>query len=186
MTRASSISFPAVGPLGRLSALLCVACALTGAAAELVLAWVWLSPSLVESLVAPRLGLAGASLALDGATRLIGFAVSMLPMLVLFYVLHQASALFDGYRLGRVFTAAAPLRLRRIGLGLVALAGLRPVTATLLGLVLTYANAPGQRMLVIGFSLDDVLLALVGGLIVAIGHVMVEANALAEDQRAII
>lgn len=39
--------FPAVGPLGRLSAVMCVAAA--GALAEIALAWVWLKPSFVEA-----------------------------------------------------------------------------------------------------------------------------------------
>jgi len=53
----STGSFPAVGSLGRLSAFMCVVVAVGGALAELALIWVWLSPSLVETLVVPRLGL---------------------------------------------------------------------------------------------------------------------------------
>ncbi len=180
------LRFPAVGPLGRLSAFMCLIVALGGALAELVLLWVWLSPSLVETLVMPRLGLGAAPVALDGWTRAAGFAVCMLPMAVLGYQLHQAYALFDAYRLGNVFTSAAPVRLRRIGISMVALAVLRPITATLLGIVLTAANPPGQRVISIGLNIDDYMIAAFGGLILVIGHVMVEATRLADEHRQIV
>lgn len=165
---------------------MCVFVAVAGALAELAVAWIWLSPDLVAELVAPRIGLAGSAITTDGATRLAGFAVSSVPLLVVFCLLHQAYELFDGYRLGRVFTADAAQRIRRIGFSALALAVLRPATTTALGLVLTTANPPGQRMLVIGFSIEDLMLAAFGGLIVAIGHVMVMANALAEDASQIV
>lgn len=182
----SEIRFPAVGPLGRLSAVMCVIVAVGGALAELALAWVWLVPTYVEALVVPRLGLGSVPVVLDGWTRLSGFTVSMLPMAVLFYLLHQAYELFDAYRVGDVFTDAAPVRLRRIGLSMVALALLRPITTTLLGIVLTVANEPGQSIVSVGVSIDDYMIAAFGGLIVAISHVMVEAKRLADENRQII
>ncbi|MEQ1612927.1 MAG: hypothetical protein ABL904_09240, partial [Hyphomicrobiaceae bacterium] len=99
---ASRLMFPAIGPLGRLSAWMCVVVAVGGALAEIVLAWVWLTPSWVEAFVVPRLGLRDVPVGLDLPTRLAGFAVSMIPMTVLLYLLHQAYALFDAFRLGNV------------------------------------------------------------------------------------
>lgn len=175
-----------LGPLHRLSALMCVVVVVGGVLAELALAWVWLSASRVETLVAPRLGLTGYTVTLDVSTRLAGFALSMIPMCVLFIMLHQAFRLFDAYRAGHVFTEMAPIRLRRIGLCMLGLAALRPITATLLGLLLTLANPPGQRILAIGLSIDDYMIAAFGGLILAIGHVMAEAKRLADDHEQIV
>jgi len=177
------LKFPAVGPLGRLSAIMCVVVAVGGALAELVLGWVWLDPARVSSLVVPQIGITGVPVHLDGATRAAGFAVSMVPMLVLIYILHQAYALFDAYRLGNVFSADAAVRLRRIGLGMIGLGFLRPITLTALGYVLTAANPPGQKILSIGVSIDDYMIAAFGGLILAIGHVMVEAKRLADENK---
>lgn len=172
--------------LRQLAVAMCIFVAIAGALAELAVAWVWLSPMLVAEWVAPRLGLAAGQFATDGATRLAGFAVSSIPLLVVFYLLHQAYELFDGYRLGRVFTADAALRIRRIGMSALALAALRPLAVTALGLVLTAANSPGQRMLVLGVSVEDLMLIAFGGLILGIGHVMVMANLLAEDASQIV
>lgn len=185
-TSPSPSPFPAVGALGRLSALMCVVVAVGGALAELALIWVWLSPGLVETLVVPRLGLGMVPASLDGWSRAAGLAVSMLPMAVLGYLLHQAYLLFDGYRLGNVFTDAAPIRLRRIGTLMCVLAVLRPLTTTLLGIVLTMGNPPGQRIVSIGLSIDDYMIAAFGGLILAIGQVMVEAKRLADENRQIV
>lgn len=183
---AAPIEFPAVGPLGRLSAWMCVIVAVGGALAEIALAWVWLTPSWVTAYVAPHLHLNGVPVATDLATRLLGFAVSMVPMAVLFFLLHQSYALFDAFRLGNVFTADAPIRLRRIGMCIVVLALLRPLTSAMLGLILTWANPPGQRILAIGISIDDYMIAALGGLVLAIGHVMTEAARIADDNSRIV
>lgn len=183
---AAPLKFPAVGPLGRLSALMCVVVAVGGALAEIALAWVWLTPSWVEAYVLPHLGVQGVPVALDGWTRLTAFVASMISMAVLLSLLHQAYALFDAFRLGHVFTTDAPVRLRRIGSCIVALAILRPITATLLGLILTLGNPPGQRILALSLSIDDYMIAALGGLVLAIGHVMTEAARMAEDHRQIV
>jgi len=177
------LTFPAIGPLGRLSAIMCVVVALGGALAEIALGWVWLDPDHVNSLIVSRIGIVGVPVNLDGMTRAAGFAVSMVPMLVLFFILHQAYALFDAYRVGNVFSADAPVRLRRIGLGMILLGALRPITLTVLGIVLTIANPPGQRILSVAISIDDYMIAAFGGLILAIGHVMAEAKRLSDENR---
>lgn len=183
---AAPLNFPAVGSLGRLSAVMCAVVAVGGALAEVMLAWVWLTPSWVEAHVVPHLGLQGVPVALDGPTRLAAFAASMIPMGVLLYLLRQAYALFDAFRLGHVFTPEAPVRLRRIGTSILALALLRPLTSMVLGLILTAANPPGQRILALSISIDDYMIGALGGLVLAIGHVMAEAARIADDNRQIV
>lgn len=172
--------------LTRLAWLMCFAVAIGGALAEICLLWVWLNPQYVEAYVVPHLGLPAGAATLDGGTRAAGFAISMLPLAMLFYALHQAYALFDDYRLGRVLSQDAPLRLRRIGLTMLALAIARPIANMALSVALTAANPPGEKMLTIGISLDDYMIAVFGGLVLAIGHAMVEANRIADENRQII
>lgn len=178
--------FPAVDSLGRFSAAMCILVAIGGALGELALAWVWLSPGMVEALVASRLGLAAGVASVDAPARIAGFLVSMLPMGVLLYALGQAYKLFDAFRLGEVIGHAAPVRLRRIGLAMVALAVLAPLTRTLLGLVLTAAAPPGQHMLIVSLSLDDYMVGIFGGLVLAIAQAMLEAARIADEHRQIV
>lgn len=169
-----------------IGATMCFVVAIGGALAELALAWIWLFPDYVQTMVVPHLGLGDAPVALDFQTRFIGFAISMLPLAVLFYALHQAYDVFDAYRLGNLFAPDVPQRLRKIGLSMVGLAVLRPIASMLIGIVLTMGNPPGQKMLAIGFGIDDYMIATFGGLILAIGHVMVEAKRLADDNSQIV
>lgn len=174
------------GALRRLGAGMCFAVAIGGAVAELALAWVWLSPDYVQAFVVPHLGLGGAPVSTDGVTRAAGFAVSMLPLSVLLYALHQSYQVFDRYRLGQTFSADVPRRLRRIGFAMLALAVLRPAANTLLGCVLTASSPEDQKILVIQLSIDDFMIAIFGGLILAMGHAMMEAARIADDHRQIV
>lgn len=183
---AAPMSFPAAGPLGRLSAVMCVVVAVGGAVAEIMLAWVWMDPAWVEAYVVPHLGLHSVPVSLDAATRIAAFGASMIPMGVLLYLLRQAYVLFDAFRVGNVFTPEAPVRLRRIGCSILVLALLRPLTSMMLGLILTAANPPGQRILALSISIDDYMIAALGGLVLAIGHVMTEAARIADDNRGIV
>jgi hypothetical protein len=182
----SDTSVSAMDRLGRLSTFMCAVVVVGGFLAELGLIWIWLSPTAVETLVVPGLGLGDIPVTLDVWTRTMGFLVCTMPMAVLVCLLYHAYALFDGYRTGHIFTDEAPVRLRRIGVSLLALALLRPVTATLLGVALTLANPPSQRLFAIGISIDDYIIAAIGGLLLSIGHVMVEAKRLADDNRQIV
>jgi Protein of unknown function (DUF2975) len=172
--------------LRRIAAIMCFAIAIGGALAEVALAWIWLFPDYVTALVVPHLGLMGAPVALDFGTRLAGFFVCMIPLSVIFFASHQAFGLFENFRLGEVFTTDAPVRLRRIGLSMLALAVLQPLTSALLGVVLTASNPEGQRILAIGISMNDYAFALFGGLILAIAHVMVQAKTIADEHQQII
>lgn len=172
--------------LSRLAAVMCFVVAIGGALSELALAWVWLSPSWITKYVAPHAGVDPALVQVDWSVQAAGFAVSMLPLGVLLYALHQAYGLFDGYRRGELFPDSAPRRLRRIGVAMIVLAVLRPLTVAALGAVLTSGNPPGQRLFVLGFSVEDYMIAVFGGLLLAIGHVMTEAKRLADDNSQIV
>jgi hypothetical protein len=185
MTSPGSASDPLLR-LRRLSAVMCVVIPAAATLTMAALVLVWLSPHQVATLLAPRLGLADVALAHDPRTRLLGFLVSMVPVSVLLGALAQAYRLFAGFRAGHTVSSDAAVRLRRIGMAMLAIAALRPLTGAILSALLTAANAPGQQHLVLGISSDDWMIATFGGLILAIGHVMVEAARLADENRQFI
>jgi hypothetical protein len=155
-------------------------------AAALALAWLWLSPTRVETMVVKHLAISPGPLALDDSTRLLGFLISMLPMSVLFYALYEAFRLLSDVARGQVFTGTMTVRLRRIGLAVIALGLVRPLSAALVGVALTSARAPGARELAIGVSFDDYMIALFGGLILILAQVMLQATRLADEHRQIV
>ena len=154
--------------------------------AELALAWVWLSPEIIETLVLPRLGLSPAEIVLDARARTFGFLISSLPLTVVFYALYHAFCLFAGYRRGEIFTVRAAERLRHIALAVVGAVFMSPFVQAALSAALSFSAAPGKRSITVSISLQDYLVATLGGLLLAIAYVMAEAVRIAKENREII
>jgi hypothetical protein len=171
--------------LRRIATWMCIVIPTVAALTTLMVVGVWLSPH-AASLLVPRLGLAGLPTSLDLSTRIAGLFVSAVPVFVLLYALHQSYKLFDAFRHGDAITSNAALCLRRIGLSMIVIAALRPIIGAILSLLLTLANPPGGRHIVIGISSDDYMIATFAGLVIAIGYVMTEAARLAEDNKQIV
>jgi Protein of unknown function (DUF2975) len=109
-------------------------------------------------------------------TRLWIIATALPGVLLSLYGLLQAWHLFGAYCLGVVFGRAASTRLRRLGWVFIATAFMHPAAETVLLLLLTWHNPPGQRRLVLGFGWEDYLCLLFGGLLFAVSWAMVEAT----------
>lgn len=185
----SDLSLPASKPLDRIRRLSFImqGVVIVGAVfAELGLAWVWLSPAIIESLVLQHLALSPADVVLDGRTRLFGFLISSLPLAVVFYALYQAFCLFAGYRRGEIFTLRAAERLRYIALAVVGAVFMSPFVQAALSAVLSLNAAPGKGAITISFSLQNYLVATLGGLLLAIAYVMAEAVRIADENQKII
>jgi hypothetical protein len=115
-------------------------------------------------------------LASDPGTRAWIIATSLPGVLLALYGLLQAWHLFGAYAQGVVFGLAASARLRRLGWAFAAMAFVRPAAETVLVLLLSWHNPPGQRRLVLGFGWEDYLCLLFGGLLFAVSWAMVEAT----------
>lgn len=97
------------------------------------------------------------------------------------YALWQVWHLFAAYGRGVVFGPEASDRLRRLAWALMATALVRPLTKTVVVLLLTLNNPPGQRQLVISLAWEDYLSLLFGGLLFAMSWAMAEARRLEQE-----
>jgi len=138
-------------------------------------------PDWTRNALLARLGQVGSALPLTPAARLAAAAIFAVPVGVMLWGLWQVRALFRGFAEGRVFTEDAARRLQLFGVAVLAQAPLGPLTATLLALTLSLANPPGQRLLLVAFSLNDYFALIIGGVLVAVATVMREAARLAEE-----
>lgn len=155
---------------------------LLGAAMLLcIVPWVWTSADRVRDTWGSSSGLAHSQLTIDGRALLLGGFIVAVQVAVALFALWQLWQLFGHYREGHVFSRGAQVRLRRFALGVVAIGLMAPLGRTLLGLVLTLGNPPGQHMLLITISSDDYLAVLVGLVLLAIAAVMAEAVRVAEE-----
>jgi hypothetical protein len=112
---------------------------------------------------------------------------ALVPGIVLaLFALLQVWHLFGAYGRGIVFGSAATVRLRRLGWALIATALLRPVTRTVVVLVLTLHNPPGQRHLLLSLDWQDYLALLFGGLLMAMAWAMAEGSRLEQENAAFV
>lgn len=148
--------------------------------------WIWLDPELVRRVLAPRIGLASHPVTVTPAIQALGIAVSAPPLALLVYLLMQARAVFAGFTAGISFSDLVAVRVWRIGLILVLKGLISPFWRAGAGALLTIANPGGQRVIVLEIGIDDILWAIVGGLLIAIGWTLREAARIAEENASFV
>jgi hypothetical protein len=147
---------------------------------------VFLIPDWTRNLLLARLGQAGHDLALSPGRLIAGAAVTAVPVGVLLFGLWQVRALFLSFANGHVFTLASARRLRDFAGAVLAQAVLGPLSSTALMLAFTLDNPPGSRQLVIALSVHDYLALIVGGVLLAVAWVMVEATRIADENASFV
>jgi hypothetical protein len=139
----------------------------------------WAEPQWVADVAARTWNLG--KLQLDLGSRLWGLAASMLPTTVSLFTLWQMWSLFGCFAQGELLARRPALYLRRLGLGLCALAAAQPLGHTLAILALTWGNPKGERQLWFGLSSDHYLALLFGLLLLALAQVLHEAARVADE-----
>lgn len=155
------------------------------AAGALVLAsvpfWLWTSPVHLSAAARALLGEGAARLTVDDRALWLHAAASLPGLALGFFLLWQLWQLFGEYGRGRVFSAGAVQRLRRLALGVMALGIVAPLSRTGSVLALTWGNPVGERQLLVSLSSDDYLHLVLGAVLLAIVQVMAEAVRLAQE-----
>ncbi|MGH1446839.1 MAG: DUF2975 domain-containing protein [Cognatishimia sp.] len=113
-------------------------------------------------------------------------AIEAIGVFLTLFVLWQMRALFALYMSGETLTERCAKRILRIGQGLVAVGCASFFSKTIVVLILTFHNPPGQRTLSISFGDGDLGFLLAGALIVVIGWVSKEAARAAEENKAFV
>ncbi len=147
---------------------------------------IWVVPQWSEFAARSQANLYTEPITLTPLARALGLALSSLYLGVLVWALWTARKLFARLAAGDVFQPETGMLLRRFGLTLLIYAGLSPVATTAMGLIVTMQNAPGQRVLKLGVSDHEIVLALVGTLILVIGSVLADAVRIADENRQIV
>jgi len=147
---------------------------------------VFFIPEWTRNLLLARLGEAGRDLALTPGRVAAGAAITAVPVGVLLFGLWQVRALFADFAEGRVFTPATTRRLRNFAGSVLAQAALGPISSTAMLLAFTFDNPPGSRQLGIALSTNDYLALVVGGVLLAIAWVMVEATRIVDEHASFV
>ena len=146
---------------------------------------VFLIPDWTRNLLLARLQ-AGLDLSLAPGRLIAGAAITAVPVGVLLFGLWQVRTLFLNFANGHVFTLASAHLLRDFAGSVLAQAILGPIASTALMLAFTLNNPPGSRQLVITLSVHDYLALIVGGVLLAVAWVMVEATRIADENASFV
>ena len=147
---------------------------------------VFLIPDWTQNVLLAKLGQTGAGLALSPGHLAAAAAVMAVPVGVMLYGMAQARALFLGFAKGNVFTLASARRLRDFAACVLAQAILGPLSTTALVLALTLNNPPMKPQLVIALSSNDYVVLIIGGVLLAIAWIMVEACRIADEHASFV
>ena len=147
---------------------------------------VFLVPDWTRNLLLARLGQAGHDLSLSPGRLIAAAAITAVPVGVLLFGLWQVRALFLKFADGQVFTLASARLLRDFAGSVLVQAILGPISSTALMLAFTLNNPPGARQLVIALSSQDYLALIVGGVLLAVSWVMVEATRIADENASFV
>lgn len=76
--------------------------------------------------------------------------------------------------------------IKRLAFGLLGTALLSPISCSILSVLLTLHNPPGQKMLTIGINSNQIILAGVGGLLLVLANLIHRASLIAEENAQIV
>jgi len=123
---------------------------------------------------------------LPDLTRFFAFLVDLIPLGAVIYGLQQLRRLFLLYESGSIFTERNVDCFRGLGGALIVWVVCHIVRTTLLSVVLTMDNLPGQRMIVVALDSGDFTGIFVGVVVLIISWVMDEGRKIEEDQALIV
>ena len=101
-------------------------------------------------------------------------------------VLVGAFRVFDAFRKGSPFRQETVRSVRFLGTTILAYALSKIVSYTIIVLILTYDNPPGTKELSISFDGHTLVSLMIGLIIIVVGHILVEATKIAEENRQFI
>lgn len=120
---------------------------------------------------------------LSTATKLYGFAVSAIPVIIIELMLYFLMRLFKLYERAEIFSLANVNYLKKIGYALLIHQLTRIVCNGFISMILTWHNPPGHRVLVLTIATVEITAILTAFLVILISWIMTEGCRLREEQQ---
>lgn len=118
--------------------------------------------------------------------RIAGAAVMMVPAGIMVFGLASLRRLLVEIGAGAVFAIGNARYLRRFAWSAIAVIIVQFFATGALSAIITMANPPGQRSIVLQVGTDEILYIFVGLVFVLIAHVLEEGRRIADDNAAIV
>lgn len=143
----------------------------------------WLYPEQMLSLGINPFPIPQQEVTFNGLSKLLGFGISLLPMMIVMTLFYLLIKLFKNYQKGEVFSQNNISYYKKLGKYLFLLACVNFLCTGLMSVALTFQNPHGQRFLCLSVGMAQILPILIGLVIIGISHVMNEASRLEEEQK---
>lgn len=124
--------------------------------------------------------------ALDWNTKIAGFCLSSVSLLIKLVVVYSLIQLFSLYQRHEFFSQENVLYIRNAGYALLLLQIVKPLSDFFLGFILTAHNPPGLRIAMMTMSETNIGVILTSLIIILISWVMTEGRKLNDEQQLII
>jgi len=119
---------------------------------------------------------------LSAGALMLAFLVSLLPVGAAMYGLLTLRSLFGLYEKAIIFSAENVKYFRRLGYALIAWVLANALFTPLISTIITFSNAPGERMVVAQLGVFDVSTLLIGCVILLVSWVMDEGRKIEDEQ----
>ena len=123
-----------------------------------------------------------ANQALPLSTLALAFLTSLIPLSVVIYGLVTLKELFELYENEIIFSEKNVSCFRRLGFISIYWVIANMVFVTLISIVITFNNLPGEQVIIAQFGVSDIAMLIIGSIVVLISWVMNEASKLEDEQ----
>ncbi|CAN0479168.1 unnamed protein product [Scytosiphon promiscuus] len=169
-----------IARVSRVLSWLTLALMIAGPAAIAVLTL--LDPSNLDRMLIEGLSTSGEG-TLTPVTRILAVLLSLAPLGLAIAALFFLRRLFQGFARGAALAPESGQGLKRIGIIIAAFAPVTIVVGILGSMVVSWANAPGEREVAVGVHTDDLTVLVFGMLLVVLGWILEEAAIVADENR---
>lgn len=142
----------------------------------------WLNMNRMPDLVLRKILPFAATMPMPLISLVMGFLVTMLPVGVTMVGAYYLQRLFLLYEQGQIFFLANVRCFKKLSKVLIWSFVAEIVSRSLLSVVLSFPNPPGQRIVTVDLSSSDLTILLLGGILAVISWVMEEGRKLQEEQ----
>jgi hypothetical protein len=152
----------------------------------LIIVFFWLTYKtdfgFISSLIQSSFGILEGPLAINSLTRILGIAISIPPTAIIMFMFFQIIKILKNYEHEKIFVLSNAIAFRQLGIIVIVWRIADIIYKALATLVVTFQNPPTQKIFAITINSDDFYTFILGGFIILIGWVMIEAYKIHEEQ----
>lgn len=143
-------------------------------------------PGWMRNIALAKLGAAGASLPITPPGQALAAIALAVPVGVMLYGLFAVRRMFAAFARGEVFSAYTAHQLQIFAASVLLQSPLGPLTSAGLSAALSVGNPPGERAIMIAFSINDYFALIIGCVLFAAATIMREGARIADENASFV